>query len=70
MRRSGGRLEQAALLTRGRQELDAMAAAAAAEYAAWTAALDAAAATEQTLGEALRRGGASTAVLATAVAAA
>ncbi|MFJ7155565.1 tetratricopeptide repeat protein [Streptomyces sp. NPDC101118] len=68
VRRSGGRLEQGPLLVRAREALDAMAAAAAPEYAAYTRALDEAAAGAPSLGAAFRVN-ASTAALVTGVAA-
>ncbi|MFE4638563.1 tetratricopeptide repeat protein [Streptomyces sp. NPDC056773] len=61
---------RAALLARGKQALDALAASAATEYEAYVAALDEAAAGEQSLGEAFRRANTSTALLVTGVAAA
>lgn len=61
---------RAALLARGKQALDALAAGAAAEYAAYTQALDEAAAGDESLGEAFRRANTSTALLVTGVAAA
>ncbi|MFD5880386.1 tetratricopeptide repeat protein [Streptomyces yangpuensis] len=66
----GGAVDRAALLARGTEALDALAASAAPEYEAYVRALDEAAAGEQSLGEAFRRGDTSTAVLVTAVAAA
>ncbi len=63
-------VDGAVLLARGREALDALAASAAPEYEAYVRALDEAAAGEQSLGEAFRRGDTSTAVLVTAVAAA
>ncbi|WP_328300493.1 tetratricopeptide repeat protein [Streptomyces sp. NBC_00435] len=60
----------AALLARGKQALDALAASASTEYEAYTRALDEAAAGEESLGEAFRRANTSTALLVTAVAAA
>ncbi|MEU4354807.1 tetratricopeptide repeat protein [Streptomyces virginiae] len=66
---AGGAVDGAALLARGREALDALAASAAPEYEAYVRALDEAAAGEQSLGEAFRRGDTSTAVLVTAVAA-
>ncbi|MEV6679398.1 tetratricopeptide repeat protein [Streptomyces erythrochromogenes] len=66
----GAVVDRAALLARGREALDALAASAAPEYEAYVRALDEAAAGEQSLGEAFRRGNTSTAVLVTAVAAA
>ncbi|MGW2274410.1 tetratricopeptide repeat protein [Streptomyces yangpuensis] len=67
---AGGAVDRAALLARGRDALDALAASAAPEYEAYVRALDEAAAGDQSLGEAFRRGDTSTAVLVTAVAAA
>ncbi|MEU8779014.1 tetratricopeptide repeat protein [Streptomyces sp. NPDC048606] len=66
----GGAVDRGALLARGREALDGMAAAAAEEYAAYVSALDEAAAGEQSLGEAFRRGDNGAALWATAVAAA
>ncbi|MGW6617851.1 tetratricopeptide repeat protein [Streptomyces erythrochromogenes] len=66
----GAVVDRAALLARGREALDALAASAAPEYEAYVGALDEAAAGDQSLGEAFRRGNTSTAVLVTAVAAA
>ncbi|WP_411105710.1 tetratricopeptide repeat protein [Streptomyces sp. cmx-4-9] len=69
---AGGALasaDRAALLARGREALDALAAGAAAEYEAYVRALDEAAAGSESLGEAFRRHSASTALLVTAVAA-
>ncbi|WP_405423287.1 tetratricopeptide repeat protein [Streptomyces erythrochromogenes] len=66
----GAAVDRAALLARGREALDALAASAAPEYEAYVRALDEAAAGDQSLGEAFRRGNTSTAVLVTAVAAA
>ncbi|MCM1975732.1 tetratricopeptide repeat protein [Streptomyces sp. G1] len=61
---------KAALLARGRQALDSLAASAATEYEAYTRALDEAAAGDESLGEAFRRANTSTALLVTGVAAA
>lgn len=61
---------RAALLARGMQALDALAASAATEYEAYTRALDEAAAGDESLGEAFRRANTSTASLVTGVAAA
>ncbi|MET9855191.1 tetratricopeptide repeat protein [Streptomyces sp. NPDC006450] len=61
---------KAALLARGKQALDALAASAATEYEAYTQALDEAAAGDESLGEAFRRANTSTALLVTGVAAA
>ncbi|MFE6910359.1 tetratricopeptide repeat protein [Streptomyces erythrochromogenes] len=66
----GAVVDRAALLARGREALDALAASAAPEYEAYVRALDEAAAGDQSLGEAFRRGNTSTAALVTAVAAA
>ncbi|MEU9004646.1 tetratricopeptide repeat protein [Streptomyces sp. NPDC048551] len=66
---AGAPVDREALLARGREALDGLAAAAAEEYAAYVAALDADAAGQQSLGEAFRQGSTSTALLATAVAA-
>lgn len=63
-------VDRAALLARAGEALDSLAASAAPEYEAYVRALDEAAAGEQSLGEAFRRGNASTALLVTAVAAA
>ncbi|MEV7509610.1 tetratricopeptide repeat protein [Streptomyces sp. NPDC091201] len=67
---TGTGVERAVLLARGRELLDSLAAGAAPEYDAYVRALDEAAAGEQSLGEAFRRGNTSTAALVTAVAAA
>ncbi|MGW7328782.1 tetratricopeptide repeat protein [Streptomyces sp. NPDC054840] len=69
-RGTGAGIDRATLLTRGREALDALAASAAPEYEAYVRALDEAAAGDQSLGEAFRRGNPSTALLVTAVAAA
>lgn len=69
-RGTGAGTDRATLLARGREALDALAASAAPEYEAYTRALDEAAAGDQSLGEAFRRGNPSTALLVTAVAAA
>ncbi|MGW6686034.1 tetratricopeptide repeat protein [Streptomyces sp. NPDC054961] len=61
---------KAALLARGREALDSLAASAAEEYGAYARALDEAAAGDESLGEAFRRANLSTALLVTAVAAA
>ncbi|MFI8498110.1 tetratricopeptide repeat protein [Streptomyces sp. NPDC085524] len=63
-------VDRAALLARGKEALDALAASAAPEYEAYVRALDEAAAGDESLGEAFRRGNTSTAALVTAVAAA
>ncbi|MEW2139677.1 tetratricopeptide repeat protein [Streptomyces sp. NPDC005409] len=65
----GTEVDGAALLTRGREALEALAASAAPEYEAYVRALDEAAAGDPSLGEAFRRGNTSTAALVTAVAA-
>lgn len=68
-RRAGGAAgtpeAKAALLARGRQALDSLAASAATEYEAYTRALDEAAAGDESLGEAFRRANISTALLVT-----
>ncbi|MGR4883205.1 tetratricopeptide repeat protein [Streptomyces sp. LARHCF249] len=69
-RAAGAPVDKAALLARAREALDALAASAAPEYEAYVRALDEAAAGEQSLGEAFKRGSTSTALLITAVAAA
>lgn len=69
VRRAGSPVGREALLARGREALEGLAAAAAEEYGAYVAALDEAAAGEESLGEAFRRGNTSTALLVTAVAA-
>ncbi|MEE1804184.1 tetratricopeptide repeat protein [Streptomyces sp. JV176] len=69
VRRSGGRTDGNALLARGRGALDAMAAGAAEEYAAYTQALDAARAQETPLSQRFSRQNIGTPVLVTAVAA-
>ena len=69
-RRAGATGDRAALLARGKEALDALAAASAPEYEAYVTALDAADAGEESFGQALRRSaGTSTALLVTAVAA-
>ncbi|MEU4732946.1 AAA family ATPase, partial [Streptomyces sp. NPDC023588] len=65
----GTEVDRAALLTRGREALEALAVSAAPEYEAYVRALDEAAAGDPSLGEAFRRGNTSTAALVTAVAA-
>ncbi|MFF4641060.1 tetratricopeptide repeat protein [Streptomyces sp. NPDC001389] len=70
VRRAGGGVDAEVLLARGREALDGLAGVAQEEYAAYVAALDEAAAGEQSLGEAFRRTGSGTALLVTAVAAA
>ncbi|MGW0752665.1 tetratricopeptide repeat protein [Streptomyces sp. NPDC002587] len=67
---AGTPADGAALLARAREALDSLAASAAPEYEAYVRALDEAAAGEQSLGEAFRRGNTSTSLLVTAVAAA
>lgn len=67
---AGAPVDRTALLARGRQALDALSAKAAPEYEAYVRALDEAAAGNESLGQAFRRGNASTALLAVAVAAA
>ncbi|MET8753432.1 tetratricopeptide repeat protein [Streptomyces sp. NPDC004667] len=70
VRRADAPVGREALLARGREALEGLASAAAEEYGAYVAALDEAAAGEESLGEAFRRGNTSTALLVTAVAAA
>ncbi|MFD9355561.1 tetratricopeptide repeat protein [Streptomyces sp. NPDC060031] len=60
---------KAALLARGKEALDALAASAAPEYEAYVRALDEAAAGDESIGDAFRRTNTSTALLVTAVAA-
>ncbi|WP_328775952.1 tetratricopeptide repeat protein [Streptomyces goshikiensis] len=67
---TGAPADREALLARGREALDGLATSAAAEYEAYVRALDEAADGDESLGEAFRRGNASTALLVTAVAAA
>ncbi|GGS88482.1 MULTISPECIES: tetratricopeptide repeat protein [Streptomyces] len=67
---AGAPFDGAALLTRGLQALDSLAASAAEEYEAYVRALDASDAGAESLGEAFRRQNTSTALLVTAVAAA
>ncbi|MFD7836013.1 tetratricopeptide repeat protein [Streptomyces sp. NPDC059761] len=67
---AGTPVDKAALMARGLEALDALAASAAEEYEAYVRALDETAAGDESLGEAFRRGNASTALLVTAVAAA
>ncbi|MGW0393275.1 tetratricopeptide repeat protein [Streptomyces sp. NPDC003042] len=62
-------VDEEALLARGREALEGLAAAASEEYEAYVRALDEVAAGGQSLGEAFRRGNTSTALLVTAVAA-
>ncbi|MEU2391011.1 tetratricopeptide repeat protein [Streptomyces sp. NPDC007369] len=66
---TGAPVDREALLARGRQTLDALAASASEEYEAYVRALDEAADGEESLGEAFRRQNTSTALLVTAVAA-
>ncbi|MEU6891857.1 tetratricopeptide repeat protein [Streptomyces sp. NPDC046557] len=66
----GAPVDKAALLARGREALERIAAAAAVEYEAYVRALDEAAAGEESLAEAFRRANTSTALLVTGVAAA
>ncbi|MFJ9074279.1 tetratricopeptide repeat protein [Streptomyces sp. NPDC102278] len=63
----GAPFDRAALLARGRESLDAIAASASEEYEAYARAVDEAAAGDQSLGEAFRRANSSTALLVTAV---
>ncbi len=67
---AGAPVDQAALLARAREALDALAVSADPEYEAYVRALDEAAAGDQSLGEAFRQGSTSTALLVAAVAAA
>ncbi|MFH9731320.1 tetratricopeptide repeat protein [Streptomyces sp. NPDC017260] len=69
VRRSGGRTDGNVLLSRARGSLDAMAGAAAEEYAAYTHALDEAAAGQLTFRQRYAREGAGTPLLVAAVAA-
>ncbi|MEV5799186.1 tetratricopeptide repeat protein [Streptomyces collinus] len=69
VRRSGGRTDGQALLTRARGALDSMARTAAEEYEAYAAALDASEAGRLTFGQRYARAGAGTASLVAAVAA-
>ncbi|MGP9018935.1 tetratricopeptide repeat protein [Streptomyces sp. BR1] len=69
VRRSGGRADANALLTRGRAALDALAESAAEEYAAYTSALDEGAAGQLTLGARFAKEKAGTAFWVTGVAA-
>ncbi|MFD9834762.1 tetratricopeptide repeat protein [[Kitasatospora] papulosa] len=69
-RRTGGRTDSGALLSRGRGALDSMAAGAADEYAAYTRALDAAGAGQQPLSARFSRATLGTPLLVTGVAAA
>ncbi|MEU0135394.1 tetratricopeptide repeat protein [Streptomyces sp. NPDC006296] len=70
VRRTGGRTDSRVLLSRGRGALDAMAAGAAEEYAAYTRALDAAGAGQQPLSERFSRATLGTPLIVTGVAAA
>ncbi|MGW2818197.1 tetratricopeptide repeat protein [Streptomyces sp. NPDC001415] len=65
VRRSGGRSDGSALLSRGRGALDALAQSAAEEYAAYTHALDEAAAGHLSFGKRFKRDGGPTGLLAT-----
>ncbi|MFE1292082.1 tetratricopeptide repeat protein [Streptomyces sp. NPDC058751] len=67
VRRSGGRTEGGALLSRARASLDAMAQTAAEEYAAYTRALDESEAGRQTFGQRFAREGSGTPLLVAAV---
>ncbi|MET9364939.1 tetratricopeptide repeat protein [Streptomyces sp. NPDC006632] len=67
VRRSGGRSDGSALLSRGRGALDALAQSAAEEYAAYTHALDEAAVGQLSFGERFGRDGGTTGLLATGV---
>ncbi|MET9147706.1 tetratricopeptide repeat protein [Streptomyces sp. NPDC004042] len=69
VRRSGGRVDGAVLLSRARAGLDALARAAQEEYEAYTRALDEAAAGQLTFGQRYAREGAGTPLLVAAVAA-
>ncbi|MFE3737681.1 hypothetical protein ACFXPP_04750, partial [Streptomyces sp. NPDC059134] len=69
VRRSGGRTDGNALLARGRGALDAMAAGAAEEYAAYTQALDATQAQDVPLSQRFSRQNIGTPALVTSVAA-
>ncbi|MET8579709.1 tetratricopeptide repeat protein [Streptomyces collinus] len=69
VRRSGGRTDGQALLTRARGTLDSLARTAAEEYEAYTVALDASEAGRLTFGQRYARAGAGTALLVAAVAA-
>jgi len=70
VRRSGGRVEGQVLLARSRAALDAMAETAAEEYAAYTGALDEAAAGQLTFGQRYAKEGSGTPLLVAGVAAA
>ncbi|MFF3413100.1 tetratricopeptide repeat protein [Streptomyces sp. NPDC002698] len=67
VRRSGGRADGTALLSRARASLDAMAETAAEEYTAYTRALDESAAGRQTFGQRFAREGSGTPLLVAAV---
>ncbi|MFD5516415.1 tetratricopeptide repeat protein [Streptomyces sp. NPDC127066] len=67
VRRSGGRADGTALLSRARASLDAMAETAAEEYAAYTRALDESEAGRQTFGQRFAREGSGTPLLVAAV---
>ncbi|MCX3060468.1 hypothetical protein OFY01_12000, partial [Streptomyces sp. GXMU-J5] len=67
VRRSGGRTDGVALLSRARGSLDAMALAAADEYAAYTHALDEATAGQKSFGQRFAEHGGSTPLLVTGV---
>ncbi|GAA1355618.1 tetratricopeptide repeat protein [Streptomyces beijiangensis] len=69
VRRSGGRADTGMLLARGRAALDSLAASSAEEYAAYTQALDAAAADEHPLSERFSRKYVATPAVVTVVAA-
>lgn len=69
-RRSGGRTDAGALMSRARAALDTMAASAGEEYAAYTQALDSAAAGDRPLAERFSRATLGTPLLVTGVAAA
>ncbi|TLS45149.1 hypothetical protein FE633_17040, partial [Streptomyces montanus] len=69
VRRSGGRTDGSALLSRARGALDAMGETAAEEYAAYTQALDEAEAGRLTFGQRYAREGAGTPLVVAAVAA-
>jgi tetratricopeptide (TPR) repeat protein len=69
VRRSGGRVEGQVLLARSRAALDAMAETAAEEYAAYTGALDEAAAGQLTFGQRYAKEGSGTPLLVAGVAA-
>ncbi|MGW4541254.1 hypothetical protein ACWEOP_25720, partial [Streptomyces chartreusis] len=69
VRRSGGRIEGQVLLSRARGALDAMAGAAAEEYAAYTRALDEADAGRLTFGQRFAREGGATPLMVAGVAA-